>query len=97
EVCRRASEKGVCVLANFNAPGQIVIAGEKEAIKAACEYAKEAGARRSLELTVAGAFHSPLMKPAEEKLAAEIEKTAFNDPTLPVISNVTAKPVTTAA
>ncbi|MCK6439596.1 MAG: ACP S-malonyltransferase [Planctomycetes bacterium] len=97
EVCKRASVKGVCVMANFNAEGQIVIAGTKEAVALACSLAKDAGARRCIELQVAGAFHSPLMKPAEDKLSAEIARVKFSDPRIPVITNVTAKPVTSAA
>jgi len=97
-VCEKAAEEteGVCVMANFNSPGQIVIAGDKKAVAKACELAKEAGAKRCIELSVAGAFHSPLMEPAREQLAAEIENVQFRDPVLPVVANVTAKPVTTA-
>lgn len=98
EVCKQASAsgKGVCVLANLNSAEQIAIAGTKEAITLACELAKAAGAKRCIELSVAGAFHSPLMEPARERLAAEIDAVAFKDPRLPVVANVTAKPVTTA-
>ena len=96
EVCKQASTKGVCVLANINSAEQIAIAGTKEAIAYACELAKAAGAKRCIELSVAGAFHSPLMEPARERLAAEIDAVAFADPRLPVVANVTAKPVTTA-
>lgn len=97
-VCEKAAEAtdGVCVMANFNSPGQIVIAGTNEAVAKACELAKEAGAKRCIELSVAGAFHSPLMEPAREQLAAEIENVHFQDPQLPVVANVTAAPVTTA-
>ncbi|MCA8940395.1 MAG: ACP S-malonyltransferase [Planctomycetes bacterium] len=94
--CASVRDKGVCVLANFNADGQIVIAGDIEAINAACEAAKEAGAKRAIPLSVAGAFHSPLMEPARERLAAEIDGISIKDPEIPVVANVTAKPVTTA-
>jgi [acyl-carrier-protein] S-malonyltransferase len=96
KVCAEASALGVCVLANFNSPGQIAIAGSKPAVAKACELAKAAGAKRCIELSVAGAFHSPLMEPARERLAAEIARVQFRDPAMPVVANVTAKPVTTA-
>lgn len=97
EACKQASELGVCVMANFNSPGQIVIAGTQEAVARASELAKAAGAKRCIPLDVAGAFHSPLMEPARERLAREIESTDFADPMIPVVANVTAKPITTAA
>ena len=71
---------GVVVPANYNCPGQLVISGELEAIDLACEKLKEAGARRALVLPVGGAFHSPLMQPAREELAAAIEETHFLNP-----------------
>ena len=70
-----AETKGIVVAANYNCPGQLVISGEIDAINAACEALKEAGARRALILPVGGAFHSPLMEPAREELAAAIENT----------------------
>ncbi|MBC8753220.1 ACP S-malonyltransferase [Kordia sp. YSTF-M3] len=80
---------GIVVAANYNCPGQIVISGEIEAINAACETLKEAGARRALVLPVGGAFHSPLMEPAREELAAAIENTTFSKPNCPIYQNVT--------
>lgn len=86
--------KGVVVAANYNCPGQLVISGEVDAVHAACEALKEAGAKRAIVLPVGGAFHSPLMEPAREQLAAAIENTAFNKPICPVYQNVTATAVT---
>jgi [acyl-carrier-protein] S-malonyltransferase len=88
EVC---AEAGV-VLANLNCPGQSVISGEAEKIAKACELAKVKGAKRALPLTVAGAYHSPLMAGAQPKLAAELAKVNLVSPVVPVISNVTAQP-----
>jgi len=88
EVC---AEAGV-VLANLNCPGQLVISGEAEKIAKACELAKAKGAKRALPLTVAGAYHSPLMASAQPKLAAELAKLNLAAPTVPVISNVSALP-----
>jgi [acyl-carrier-protein] S-malonyltransferase len=87
----------VCVPANYNAPGQIVISGDVRAVEAALLLAKEAGARRAVRLNVSGAFHSPLMEEAEAGLAAQLETVAMSDPGYPVVSNVTAQPVTSAA
>lgn len=87
---------GVVVPANYNCPGQLVISGDVEAINAACEKLKEAGARRALVLPVGGAFHSPLMEPAREELAAAIENTIFSEPTCPIYQNVTTTAVTNA-
>jgi [acyl-carrier-protein] S-malonyltransferase len=92
EIC--TSIDGDVVAANYNCPGQLVISGELEAVKAACELATEKGARRALLLPVGGAFHSPLMAPAREELAAAIEATQFNEPSCPVYQNVVAKAVT---
>ncbi|GLB49007.1 ACP S-malonyltransferase [Neptunitalea lumnitzerae] len=89
-----AEIEGVVVPANYNCPGQLVISGEIEAINAACEKMKEAGAKRALVLPVGGAFHSPLMEPAREELAAAIEATTFNTPTCPIYQNVTTTAVT---
>lgn len=80
--------EGIVVAANYNCPGQLVISGEVEAINTACEKLKEAGARRALVLPVGGAFHSPLMEPAREELAAAIEETEFSDPVCPIYQNV---------
>ena len=85
---------GVVVAANYNCPGQLVISGEIEAVKKACEVLTEKGARRALVLPVGGAFHSPMMEPAREELAAAIEATTFSEPTCPVYQNVVAKAVT---
>lgn len=88
-----AETEGVVVAANYNCPGQLVISGEVEAVNRACEALKNAGAKRALVLPVGGAFHSPLMAPAREELAAAIEATQFNKPLCPVYQNVTAKAV----
>ncbi len=85
---------GVVVAANYNCPGQLVISGETTAVEAACEALKEAGARRALLLPVGGAFHSPLMEPAREELAAAIENTHFSKPSCPVYQNVSTFAVT---
>jgi len=81
----------VVVPANFNSPGQLVISGSIKGIEVACEKLKEAGARRALPLKVGGAFHSPLMDPAKQELAAAIESTNFNQPICPVFQNVSTK------
>lgn len=88
-----ASTQGVVVAANYNCPGQLVISGEIDAINKACESLKEAGARRALVLPVGGAFHSPLMEPAREELAAAIENTTFSKPNCPIYQNVTASAI----
>lgn len=88
---------GIVVAANYNCPGQLVISGEVEAVTAACESLKEAGARRALLLPVGGAFHSPLMEPAREELAAAIEATTFNTPSCPIYQNVTTTAVSDTA
>ena len=85
---------GVVVPANYNCPGQLVISGAVEAIDQACEKMKEAGARRALVLPVGGAFHSPLMEPAREELAAAIDSTEFKEPSCPIYQNVTTTAVT---
>jgi [acyl-carrier-protein] S-malonyltransferase len=87
---------GVVVAANYNCPGQLVISGSVEAINKACEILTEKGARRALVLPVGGAFHSPLMEPAREELAAAIENTTFNEPKCPIYQNVPAKAVNSA-
>lgn len=92
-----ASTAGVVVAANYNCPGQLVISGEIEAIEAACESAKEAGARRALVLPVGGAFHSPMMEPARAELAAAIKATEFHTPLCPVVQNSVAKAVSDPA
>ena len=87
---------GVVVAANYNCPGQLVISGEVSAIQKACELLTEKGARRALVLPVGGAFHSPMMEPAREELAAAIKETQFNEPSCPVYQNVPASAVTSA-
>ena len=88
-----ANTDGVVVAANYNCPGQLVISGEIDAINTACETLKAEGARRALVLPVGGAFHSPLMEPAREELAAAIENTTFSTPKCPIYQNVTAAAV----
>jgi [acyl-carrier-protein] S-malonyltransferase len=90
EVCSKIS--GTVVPANYNCPGQIVISGSVEAVKEACEKLLQAGAKRALPLNVGGAFHSPLMEPARQKLAAAIDATKFSNPVCPVYQNVNALP-----
>lgn len=87
----------VVVAANYNCPGQLVISGSAKGIEIACERMKAAGAKRALVLPVGGAFHSPLMLPAKEELAAAIEATHFNEPSCPVYQNVVARAVTDPA
>lgn len=91
ELC--ATIDGIVTPANYNCPGQLVISGELKAVEAACEKMKEAGAKKALILSVSGAFHSVLMKPAEEELAAAIEQTALHKPLCPVYQNVTTTAV----
>ncbi len=90
EVCSGIS--GVVVCANYNCPGQLVISGEVEAVDAACEQLKAAGAKRALRLPVGGGFHSPCMEPARAELAEAIANTAFSAPVCPVYQNVDAMP-----
>ncbi|WEK69149.1 MAG: ACP S-malonyltransferase [Candidatus Chryseobacterium colombiense] len=87
EICAQIS--GIVVPANYNCPGQLVISGETAAVEEACVKLKEAGAKRALLLPVNGAFHSPLMRPAQERLAAAIEQTKFRKATIPVYQNIT--------
>lgn len=98
EICATiTAETGeVVVAANYNCPGQLVISGSIKGIELACEAMKTAGAKRALVLPVGGAFHSPLMMPAKEELAAAIEATSFATPACPVYQNVVAKAVTDA-
>ena len=98
EICAQVSAEGdVCVAANFNCPGQVVISGSMEGIDKACELMKAAGAKRALPLKVGGAFHSPLMNPAKVELEAAINSTEFHTPKCPVYQNVDAKPYTDPA
>ncbi|MFZ9045582.1 MAG: ACP S-malonyltransferase [Cyclobacteriaceae bacterium] len=89
KVCSETT--GVVVAANYNCPGQLVISGEIPSVEAACEALKKAGAKRALLLPVGGAFHSPLMEPAREKLATAIEQTEIKPPICPIYQNVDAK------
>ena len=89
EICQ--SINGVVVPANYNCPGQLVISGSNEAIAEACQKLTDVGARRALQLPVGGAFHSPLMEPAQIELAAAIESTPFKEGDCPIYQNVTAK------
>lgn len=95
DICASIEDE-VVVAANYNCPGQLVISGSVAGIEKACVLMKEAGAKRALPLTVGGAFHSPLMLPAQEELAKAIENTNFNTPICPVYQNVNAKPMTEA-
>jgi [acyl-carrier-protein] S-malonyltransferase len=92
EICASIDE--VVVAANYNCPGQLVISGSIKGIEIACEKMKAAGAKRALPLQVGGAFHSPLMEPAREELAAAIRQTTFSTPVCPVYQNVNASPST---
>jgi [acyl-carrier-protein] S-malonyltransferase len=89
---RAVCEEAGVSLANLNCPGQLVISGAADKINAACELAKTRGAKRALPLAVAGAYHSPLMSSAQPKLQAELAAVEVSTPTVPVISNVTARP-----
>jgi len=91
EICSKIN--GIVVPANYNCPGQLVISGETAAVEEACVQLKEAGAKRALLLPVNGAFHSPLMQPAQERLAAAIEQTKFRKATIPVYQNITTTAV----
>jgi [acyl-carrier-protein] S-malonyltransferase len=88
-----AVTEGICVPANFNSEGQVVISGDRAGVEAGMARAKEAGAKRAMELNVSGAFHSPLMEPAQQGLAAHLAGITFAEPAFPVVSNVTAAPV----
>jgi [acyl-carrier-protein] S-malonyltransferase len=91
EIC--SGIDGIVVPANYNCPGQLVISGAIPAVEEACKKLSDAGARRAMVLPVGGAFHSPLMEPAREELAAAIEATSFNAPICPVYQNVNAQAV----
>ncbi|WP_278910480.1 ACP S-malonyltransferase [Leyella stercorea] len=98
EICAEVSTDGnIVVAANYNCPGQLVISGNVDAVNAACEKLKAAGAKRALPLKVGGAFHSPLMQPAKEELEKAIKATAFSEPKCPVYQNVDAQPHTDPA
>jgi [acyl-carrier-protein] S-malonyltransferase len=91
-ICRRASAGGVVQPANFNGPGQTVIAGEAGAVEEAIALAKAAGAKRAVRLSVSAPFHTALMQPAAERLAPLVEELPLREPAVPIVSNVTAKP-----
>ncbi len=91
EICASITDE-IVVAANYNCPGQVVISGSNEGVAKAGEKLKEAGAKRVLPLPVGGAFHSPLMQPAREELAAAIESTHFESPSCPIYQNVNAQP-----
>ncbi|HOQ00720.1 MAG TPA: ACP S-malonyltransferase [Acetivibrio clariflavus] len=91
ECCNKARDFGIVEPANFNCPGQVVVAGEVKAVEKAMEIAKEAGAKRAMLLPVSAPFHCSLLKPAGEKLAAELEKIELKDMNIPVVTNVTAE------
>ena len=97
-ICAEVStDSNIVVAANYNCPGQLVISGNVDAINAACEKLKAAGAKRALPLKVGGAFHSPLMQPAKEELEKAIKATTFSEPKCPVYQNVDAQPHTDPA
>lgn len=97
DVCSEASQSGIVQCANFNSPGQIVISGSVEGVKAAMDLAKKNGAKLVKELVVSGAFHSPLMASAKNELKEKLDSTPFYTGKIPVYANVTAKPVTEPA
>ena len=94
-ICKET--EGIVVPANYNSPGQLVISGEVNAINTACEKLTEAGAKRAMVLPVGGAFHSPMMDPAKEELAAAIESATVSSPICPIYQNVSAKAETDSA
>ena len=96
EICAGITDE-IVVAANYNCPGQLVISGSTKGIEIACELLKAAGAKRALPLPVGGAFHSPLMEPAREKLQKAIEDTQFNAPICPIYQNVSTTAVTDVA
>ena len=93
EICGQSNKIGIVVPANFNAPGQIVISGDTEAVKYAMNLAKDAGARKTIELNVSGAFHSPIMSNAKEALTDKLNSIEITDANFSIYSNVSAKPV----
>ena len=97
QACDEAAQGEVVSAANLNAPGQVVIAGGKDAVARAIERAKALGAKRAIPLPVSAPFHCALMKPAEERLAPELRALPVSDPQVPVIANVDAEPRTTGA
>jgi [acyl-carrier-protein] S-malonyltransferase len=96
-VCEKAAEGQVVSPANLNSPGQIVIAGNREAVERAVVIAKDAGAKRAILLQVSAPFHCALMMPAEERLSADLDNCAFSDLRFPLVTNVDAQSIHTAA
>ncbi|MCX8131930.1 MAG: ACP S-malonyltransferase [Clostridia bacterium] len=97
ECCKEAAGEGIVEPANFNCPGQVVVAGEIKAVEKVVELAKEKGAKRSMVLPVSAPFHCSMLKPAGEKLSEELNKIELNDIKIPVVTNVTAEIVTEKA
>jgi [acyl-carrier-protein] S-malonyltransferase len=97
EACREASSVGVVAAANFNSPGQVVIAGEKAAVEKAIEVAKARGAKKAIPLPVSVPVHTPLMQSAADRLAKDVDATAWSDLTVPLINNAEAKALRTAS
>jgi len=93
EICNSFKGEGIVQAANFNSPGQIAISGDKKTVLKALEAAKDMGSKRTVELVVSGAFHSPLMNEAQEGLAKVLQSTTMKDAAVPVYTNVTGKPV----
>lgn len=93
EICREAASKGVVAVANYNAPGQVVVSGEAEAVALAAELARAAGSRRVVTLAVSGGFHSPLMSSAARDYSAALSRATISDASFPVVANVTAAPL----
>lgn len=95
EACRAASGLGVVTVANLNAPGQVVVSGLRPAVEEAARLCREAGAKKVVFLDVSGPFHSPLMSPAAQRLASDLEAVAWQSPTVPVVANCWARPLET--
>lgn len=93
ELCARVTS-GVCVPANFNSAAQVVVSGDAHAVEDLMEIAREAGAKKAIRLNVSGAFHSPLMEPAAQELAAHLDGVHFAQPRIPVVANASVEPVT---
>jgi [acyl-carrier-protein] S-malonyltransferase len=92
-ICERASNGGVVVPANYNSPGQVVISGDEACVEKACELARSEGAKRTLRLNVSGAFHSPLMQEASDRLISVLRDVKIGDPRIPVVVNYSARPL----
>lgn len=91
EICEKAKTVGIVEVSNYNCPGQIVIGGEVDAVLKACEYAKNSGAKKAVQLKVSAPFHTSMLKPAAEELEKELKKVEIKEFDIPVISNVTAQ------